>query len=593
VIRGQRTSADFYVDGMRDDAEYLRDTYNVERVEALKGPNAMIFGRGGGGGVINRVEKEAQWVWTRSLTAEAGTYDHRRGMLDVGGPVASSFAARFNGVYEDGKGFRDFADRKRWGVNPTGAVTLGERATLNAGFEFYRDGRNVDRGIPSFQGGPANTPIDTYFGNPGLSTSISRVHSANAGLDLTLPAGFTVRSKARWADYDKFYQNSYAGGAVNAAGTSVNLSAYNNSIERDNWIGQTDVLRTFATGFARHTLLAGADVTRSATRGFRNTGYYNNTSTSLAVPVNQPTVTTPITFRQSATDADYFSTNSATGIYAQDQIALGRRWQVILGLRHDWFGIEYDDHRTDAHLGRDDAFTSPRAGLVFKPVESASLYGSYSVSQLPSSGDAAARLTITTETLEPEKFTSGELGAKWDVRPDLAVTGAVFRLDRTNTTAPDPSDPTRVVQTGSQRSEGFELGVTGNVTSAWQIAGGFTGQRAEITSRTAAAAEGAKVQLVPGKQLSLWNRYQIVSELGVGAGVIRQSRMFAAIDNTVTLPGFTRVDAAVFLTPLSTVTAQLNVENLFDRKYYGTSNGNNNIMPGAPRTLRVSLSVNP
>jgi catecholate siderophore receptor len=590
TIRGNASTADFFVDGVRDDAQYYRDLYNVERVEALKGSNAMIFGRGGGGGVLNRVTKEAQWAPTRTLTLESGSFDHRRGTLDLGQGLGSSLAMRLNGMYENSEGFRDRARLERWGVNPTVALALGGTTTLRAGYEYFSDDRNADRGIPSFQGRPSEAGITTYFGNPDSSYVRARVHSATALLEHVSSSGLTLRNRTRFASYDKFYQNSLPG-AVNAEGTQVSLSAYNNSTERQNLFNQTDLIYTLSTGAVRHTLLVGGELGRQESDNFRNTGYYNNTASSFPVPFDQPTVSTPITFRQSATDADNHVEATVAGVYAQNQVAFSPHWQAVLGLRYDHFNIDFHDNRADADLDRADDLLSPRAGLVFKPVEAASVYGSYSVSYLPSSGDQFSSLTASTETLEPEQFTNYELGAKWDVRPTLSLSSAVYRLDRTNTSAPDPADPTHIVQTGSQRTTGFELSATGEVTSAWQVVGGVSLQRAKIVTTTRAAEAGARVPLVPERTYSLWNRYQLLPYLGLGLGVVHRSEMFAAIDNTVTLPGFTRADGALFLRLGNAMSAQVNVQNLFDTKYYDTSNGNNNIMPGASRTLRLTLTT--
>jgi catecholate siderophore receptor len=590
TIRGISSTADFFVDGVRDDAQYLRDLYNVERVEALKGPNAMVFGRGGGGGVLNRVTKEAQWAPSGELRLEGGSFSHQRGTVDVGRGIGAAAALRFNGMYENSGGFRDEADLTRYGVNPTLALALGGRTTLHAGFERFSDERTVDRGIPSFGGRPAAAPITTFFGNPDSSYSTVRATSAGAALEHVVPGGLTLRNRTRYVRYDKFYQNSFPG-AVNAAGTQVNLAAYSNATDRSNLFSQTDLVLRAGTGPVRHTLLLGAEVGRQETENFRRTGYYDGTATSLPTPLDRPTVATPIVFRQSATDADNRTVATVGAVYLQDQVELSRRWQAVAGVRFDRFEVDFHDNRTDADLGRTDDLVSPRAGLVFKPVPAASLYGSSSVSFLPGSGDQFSSLSATTETLEPERFTNYEAGAKWDVRPELALTAAVYRLDRTNTTAPDPADATRVVQTGSQRTEGVELGATGSLTPAWQVAGGATFQRAEVTSTTTAAQAGAEVPLVPERTFSLWNRYQLLPALGVGVGVVHRSDMYAAIDNSVTLPGFTRADAAVFLGLGRGVSAQLNVENLFDRRYYATSHGNNNIMPGASRAVRVSLTT--
>ena len=591
TIRGNSSTADFFVDGLRDDAQYFRDLYNVERVEALKGPNAMIFGRGGGGGVINRVTKDAQWAPTREVTLAGGSYDHRRATLDLGQGLGSAVAGRVTGVWEDSRGFRDAAELRRYGVNPTVAVALGSRTTLRGGFEYFSDERTVDRGVPSFQGRPLETDRSTFFGNPDLSFSTMEARSAGLTLEHATPGGLTLRNRARWASYDKFYQNSFAGGAVNAAGVLVNLSAYNNATDRANLLNQTDLTYAARTGALRHTLLLGAELGRQETENFRETGYYDGTATSSPVAVLDPTVGTSITFRQSASDADNRSTATVAAAYVQDQVELSAHWQLVAGLRFDRFAVDFHNNRTDQELDRTDDLVSPRAGLVFKPVEAASLYGSYTVSYLPSSGDQFSSLSATTETLEPERFANVELGAKWDVLTGLSLTVAGYRLDRSNSAAPDPADATRTIQTGSQRTEGVELGAAGNLTADWEIVGGAAFQRAEITRTTAAAAAGKRVALVPERTLSLWNRYQLFPALGVGVGVVHQTEMYAAIDNSVTLPGFTRADGALFLRLGPLLSAQVNVENLFDELYYGTSHGNNNIMPGAPRTVRVSVTT--
>ena len=183
---------------------------------------------------------------------------------------------------------------------------------------------------------------------------------------------------------------------------------------------------------------------------------------------------------------------------------------------------------------------------MVKPFETASIYGSYSLSYLPSSGDQFSSLTAITQQMKPERFTNYEVGAKWDATPELSLTTAVYRLDRTNTRATDPADPTRIVQTGGQRTNGYELGINGTLTRAWKIAGGYARQNAFVTSVTTAARAGAQVGQVPHHTFSLWNNYQLLAKLGTGLGVVRRSDMFASIDDTVTLPGYTRADAAIF-----------------------------------------------
>jgi catecholate siderophore receptor len=590
TIRGNSSTADFFADGVRDDAQYFRDLYNVERVEALKGPNAMIFGRGGGGGVINRVMKEAHWTSTRSLTLEGGSFEHRRATLDVGDAFGRAVAARLNAMVEDSRQFRDATELERYGLNPTATLRAGN-TTVQVGYEHFADRRTVNRGIPSFQGAPAPADISTFFGDPNASRSRLVMHAGGATIDRSW-GGVALRNRTRLVRYDKFYQNVFPE-AITSTGDEVNLRAYNNATDRRSVFNQTDVTWTVGAGPFRQTFLAGAELSHQASDNFRNTGYFNGTTTSMSVPFDSPTVSPAVEFRQSATDVDNRVNANVAAVYLQDQIELGARWEAVLGVRYDRFDVEALNHRDGEELSRVDEMISPRVGLVFKPAEPISIYGTYSVSHLPSSGDQFASVTPTTRTLEPEGFTNREIGVKWDVRPDLSLTGALYRLDRSNTTAPDPNDATRIVQTGRQRSTGHELALTGSMTNAWQIVAGYAGQEARIVNPTTAAPAGAMVPLVPRQTFSLWNRYQIVPRVGAAVGLVHQTKMFAAIDNTVTLPGFMRVDAAAFLTLTETLRAQVNVENLFDERYYPTSHGNNNIAPGSPRAVRFSLTATP
>ncbi|HEX2716598.1 MAG TPA: TonB-dependent siderophore receptor [Gemmatimonadaceae bacterium] len=592
TIRGNSSTADFFVDGIRDDAQYLRDLYNVERIEALKGSNAMIFGRGGGGGVINRVTKEAQWAPTRALTLEGGSFRHERAMLDFGGALSSHAAARLNAMIEDSRTFRD-AELERRAVNPTFAFAAG-RTMIRLGGEYFLDRRTVDRGVPSFQGRPAPAPIRRFFGDPDASRSEVDVYSTDATLERAWTERVLLRNRTRVAGYDKFYRNVYPGGTT-ASGSQAILNAYENIHDRRNAFNQTDLSFAVGRGWLRQTVLVGAELGHQTTDNLRHTGYFGASNTLAdTVAFDDPRPTKAVSYRASASDANNRAVANVVGLYAQDQLALGSHLQAVVGLRHDRFVMDFDDHRPgSADLSRDDAMLSPRAGLVLKPVEPLSFYGTYSISYLPSSGDQFSSLTATTKTLEPERFTNREAGMKWEIRPDLVVTGAAYQLDRTNTSAPSPTNANLLVQTGKQRTTGIEAEVVGNVTSWWQVSGGYATQSARIVSRTSSAAAGARVPLVPRHTASLWNRLRATDWLGVGLGVVSQSDMFAAIDNKVTLPGFARVDGALFVGLGHGLRAQANVENVLDTRYYRTSHGNNNIMPGAPRTLRLTLTATP
>jgi catecholate siderophore receptor len=587
IIRGNSSSADFFVNGVRDDVQYYRDLYNLDRVEALKGPNALTFGRGGAGGVVNRVVKEANSLAFREFFLQAGEYGNKRLTADVNHPLSPRIAVRLNAMFENSGSFRNAVETVRGAFNPTITIQPSERTQMTASYEYLRDRRVADRGITSYQGRPADLPIETYFGDPAQSHVRADVHIASAGIEHR--AGrILLRNRTQVADYGRFYQN-FVPGAANADATLVSLTAYNNATDRLNVFNQTDATLSARTGAVTHTLLAGAEFGRQVTDNFRKSGFFNDTAPSLQVPFSAPAPTVPVTFRQNATDADNHLRTLVAAVFVQDQAALSRHVQLLGGIRLDRFELRYHNNRNGDTLERPDTLVSPRAGIVIKPIDPVSLYGSYSVSYLPSSGDQFSSLTAITQQVKPEKFTNYEVGVKWDTAPGLALTAAVYRLDRTNTRSTDPNDPARIVQTGAQRTNGFEAGVTGAVTPRWTMAGGYAYQDAYVRSATTTANAGATVGQVPHHTFSLWNTVQLHRRLSAGLGVIQRSDMFATIDNTVVLPGYVKADAAAYFTVSRQVRLQLNVENLTDRRHYVNADSNTNITPGYPRTVRAAL----
>jgi catecholate siderophore receptor len=587
VIRGNSSSADFYLNGVRDDVQYYRDLYNIDDVEALKGPNAMVFGRGGGGGVINRVTKEAGFTPLREVTLVGGSFGEKRVSTDLNQPLNDRAALRLAGVFEDADSFRRHVGLQRYAFNPTLTLQPEDKTRIVLGYEKLRDDRVADRGIPSFQGRPLDVDPATYFGVPDESHVGARVNIGTVAVERQFGL-LDLRSHTLIGDYDRGYQN-FVPGAVTADALQYSLSGYNNATRRRNIFEQVDATRGFTTGAVRHTLTGGFELGRQATGNFRNTAYFNNTATSILVPLADPALDVPVAFRQSATDADNQVYTYVGATYLQDQVAVNRWLQVIAGLRFDHFDLRFHNNRTAEDLRRIDNMASPRAGVVVKPVDSLSLYANYSVSFLPSSGDQFSSLTPITQQVKPEQFTNYEAGAKWDATRRLSLTFAAYRLDRTNTRSIDPNDPTRIVQTGSQRTNGYEVGWNGSVTRAWRIAGGYAFQDAFVTSATTAARAGAVVAQVPRHTFSFWNQYQASKRVGLGLGVVSRSNMFAAIDNTVVLPGYARIDGAVFYSVTERIRLQGNAENLFDRRYILNADNNTNISPGSTRAIRIAL----
>ncbi|MDZ4099128.1 MAG: TonB-dependent siderophore receptor [Methylophilaceae bacterium] len=600
------TTGDFYVDGVRDDIETYRDFYNTDRIEVLKGSNAMIFGRGGSGGVINRVSKEAGWDPVRELSVTYGAYNQKRTAIDLGQGLNESVAFRLNAVYEDSDSYRDGVNIERYGISPTFTFNLSEKTRIVLGAEYFEDKRIGDRGQPSLRSGSPvganfkNRPYDIgdtgqFFGNARLSPNETETTAFNALIEHAFDNGVTLRNRTRYADYDKFYENVFASSSINNTTGDFRVSAYRNDTERENLINQTDLTYNLKLGSIEHKLLAGMELGKQDTHDFRRV--QNGTEVLGTLNVSDPTFNGPVTFntfsRNRKSDADI------TAFYVQDQIVLSPMWEVILGARHDKFEVDHTNLLTGEKLDTTDNKLSPRAGLIFKPIENLSFYASYSQTFVPRAGDQLSGLTFASSSFRPEKFTNQEIGAKYDLTPELSLTAAIYKLERENVAITDPNDITKTILVDGQETNGIELGVSGKITSKWSMFGGYAYQDGEISEQqgagTGAILKGAELGQTPEHTFSLWNRYDFNDTWGAAIGVISRSDMFALTPTATTstiLPGYTRYDAAIYGNFSKNLRLQVNLENLTNKEYALSAHNNNNIVPGSPFTGRATLTYN-
>ena len=596
TLRGNNTTADFFVNGVRDDVQYFRDLYNADRIEILRGPNAMIFGRGGGGGIVNRVTKRSSFRPYREFSAQGDSEGGFRLTGDLDQPLGESLGLRLNGVYENGESFRRQVELERYGVNPVLGAAFGD-TRIDLSYEYFHDRRTADRGVPAFLGRPLRDFDRTFFGDPEQSFARVDAHVVSLAVEHRFSDTVILRNRTSYGDYDKFYQNIFPG-AVNAAGTQVALSAYNDTLDRQNLFSQTDLVLDGDLGGLSHTLLLGFEIGKQDSVSRRRNGFFTSAANpagvgSINVPLTDPTIDASVIFlpvnnNPARTPANYNQSDaSILAFYAQEQLRISDHFEIVAGLRYDRFELDVLNRNTGQTFSRTDSLFSPRFGLIVKPTDTLSLYASYSRSYLPSAGDQFSSLDVTSEALKPERFDNYEIGAKWEPIPGLLATIALYRLDRTNTRALDPVTNLTVL-TGAQRSKGLEIGLERNITDKWQVSAGYALQEAEIT-RTTAAPKGREVPLVPRHQFSVWNRYNVSKALGFGLGVIAASKSFASISNAVVLPSYARVDAAVFYELSDGVEAQLNIENLLGADYFATAHSDNNIAPGAPVTGRATL----
>ena len=607
VFRGNSTTGDFFVDGTRDDVQTYRDLYNIERLEIFKGPNAMIFGRGGIGGLVNRVTKVADGELTRNFRIEGGSDNFVRAQFDLGAPLGDVAAVRVAGVYQDGDSYRDGVNFNRWGINPTAAFKLGADTIIQLGYEHFQDDRIADRGVPARFGagvngavvGPLRTPRGQFFGDPADSPTGTNTDAATLFVEHKFSDKVSIRNRTRYADYDKFYQNVFPG-AVNATETTVSISAYRVFSERQNLINQTDFNAKFNTGGIKHTLLIGAEFARQKSDNIRQEGRFPGNAATFTAPIAQSNFDATLSWVQVATSGNNAGVTNVAAGYIQDQIEFSPAIQLVIGGRYERVNTKVTDRRTvgfPVNQQRDfditDTLFSPRAGLIVKPAANASVYLGYSRTYLPRGGDQFTGLSITNQNLAPEKYQNYELGAKWDILPTFNVQAAVFQLDRDNVLAlSDPNNAASpTVPVGRQRTRGVELSAAGAISKEINLVGAYTysdGTFLDNVSGTVRA--GNQLPNMPKHSASLWTRFDPTPQIGGAIGVIYAGKRFAATDNFVALPGYTRVDAALYYSISDAVGVQLNVENVLGTRYYLYAHSNNNITPGSPTAFKLSLN---
>jgi catecholate siderophore receptor len=618
IFRGNASSANFFIDGLRDDVETYRDFYNTDRLEVLKGSNGMAFGRGGAGGAINRITKQAGWTPVSELIASYGVYNQKRIVGDYGQAINDEVAFRVNAVYEHSDSYRDGVDLERFGITPTVTIRPDDQTKIVLSAEYFNDKHTTNRGVPSRENATGESRLnrrpfeignsDRFFGNSHLSPMQTETVAFNASIEHSFDNGIGVKNNTRYAHYNKYYQNIFADSSVATDG-NFTVRGYRDTTARENLINQTDLTYTAHWGSVEHKFLTGLELTTQETDNSLIAAFFNNdfTNTGTEVTLNANTSSntgsTPVSFRENfVNDKNGFLNNSSTinviGVYAQDQIKLSEHWQAIVGLRHDHFTTDFNG--TTENINVTDNFLSPRAGLIFKPVEAVSIYTNYSVAYVPRAGDQLTSLSVSTATFKPEKFTNYEIGAKWNVNQNLALTAAIYKLDRENVLAADPnSTSNKQILVDGQQTKGIELGIAGDITDKGSIFGGIALQDGEITKQQGngdeAILKGAELAQTPKRTLSLWNKYEINNMWAVALGIVSTSDRYAALptaSESTLLPGYTRYDAAVYGKLNKKLRLQINLENLTNKDYVLYADNNNNITPGSPITGRATLIYN-
>lgn len=596
-IRGNQATGDFFLNGIRDDVQYYRPLYNLEQVEILRGSNALLFGRGGGGGVINRVTKSpVSGEDFTQASVSLDTFGAYQVTGDTNAVLTGTTAVRLNAFVEEMANHRDAFDGSRYGINPTLTTELGNETTLTLFYEYLNDDRVVDRGVPSVAyAGVPNRPLtgfdDFFFGSPEENNTTLEAHTFRARVEHEFTDQLRGNVTVQYADYDKAYQNLYAAGIdTSSTPNRVTLDGYRDTTTRTNLIVQGNLVGEFQTGIFSHTFLVGGEYGDQETANARwDNVFAANNDDRIEIDVTDPLSIPDFSFSAPARDRQ--SEVSFASLYVQDQFDVTDTFKVVLGARLDRFDVSVLDLRAvsatdDGRRGRVDEEISPRFGLIYKPAENVSVYASYSETFLPSAGDQFLTLSTTTEDIRPQVFENREIGAKWDVNDRLSFTAALFRLERGQFTTVDPDDASIVTTVAGSTTEGFELQLIGELLDGWTINAGYSWLDGEVEG---GGSDGNVTRQTPEHMLSVWNRYQVNDRLALALGATYQDSFFVLEDNSVEVPDYLRIDAAVFYDLSDTTRIQLNVENLTDEDYFPDAHSNSNISTGEPTNARLTL----
>ena len=599
VFRGVRSTADFFQDGARDDVQYYRSLYNVEQVEILRGPNALLFGRGGTGGALNRVTKKAM-VGTDLRTVNFGMDSF--GAFDVAADLnmdlGNDMAFRLNVHSDTLENHRDYYDGDRLGFNPTLRMRLSSATTLDLSYEHIDHERFIDRGIPTAN----NVPVEEFAGIV-FGDKDGNVHTVEASVfRATVSHVFSDTRKGNLSitsnSFEKMYQNTYA--ASHTAGSGVvTMDGYHDPTERDNFIVTGSLVNELTIGNTTHTVLAGFESIDTENSNFRFNTYWTskdcsvsgydqesfNISDPMDFSVTSGGVPTAVEYTNPCSlKTDTETDLTVTSFYIQDQVDLTDNLILVLGGRHDTFDVTVDDIKNGTSAAREDSEFSPRMGLIFKPRDAVSVYYSYSESFAPRSGEQYKKLTGGSpgsgETLRPDYFENTELGVKVDLNSDLSLTAAYFDSEA-DKAGYDGSSAEYIVQRGLV-VDGIELELKGKVNDNLDVTFGYTSMDGKNGTKDA--------REIPETMYSMWANYEVNPKLGWAVGVMHQGESLIKDGGTQMLPDYTRVDAAVYLMLSDDFRLQVNMENLTDELYFPHSHSTHQVSVGRERNIRLSLT---
>ena len=596
VIRGVRTTQDFYRDGIRDDVQYYRPLYNIEQVEIIRGPDALLSGFGGGYGLINRVSKKGQIG--EDFTVLSGTIDtfgETNVQLDKNMQLNDQTALRVNIFGENLENHRDFYYGDGFGLNPTLKYDLGDGSTLDISYEYLDQERFIDRGIPT---GADNKPVkslkDIVFGDSTENFSTHEAHILRAIFEHQATDNLRGKLSASHSDHDKMYKNFYAS-AYDAANNTATLDGYIDTTERSTSIISYDLSGEFETGGITHRITVGAEYLDTDNDNDRyhanwlpdfnadsDTEVFTiarplNLSGGAGVNSDGNTTTNYYTGANRDRADETFADINVLSFYLNDEIALTDSLDLILGARFDNMDIGVSGTTTGSD---EDDTISPRVGLIFDLTEQASVYASYSETFAPKAGDQYAKVAANDDKIDPDTFENLEFGVRYDLPIGLSFSAAYFEVEANK---PEYDAGTMTSSMVKSDISGFELQLIGSLTDQWFLSAGYTNLDAK-------ANDGDPLREAPENMFSIWNNYTVSDRLALNLGVIYQDETVIKTGSSAILPEYTRVDVGANYALTENTIVGLNIENLTDELYFPHSHSTHQASVGAPINAMLSIT---
>lgn len=581
MIRGFSGSGDFYLDGVRDDMQYPRDLTNTERVEVLKGPAAVLYGRGGGGGIINRISKKPQKGLPTRISGQAGSYDFRRLHTDINGQASDNLLFRLNMAQENKHHFRRGVTGERTVLAPQLSWQPTEEINWLLQYEYQHNKRTPDRGIPGINGRPAQVDKHLVYSNTERDFIDDRVNSLRSRLTYDINYQWQLRYMLSYMYLNSQFDNTYV--------TSVRLNnahraRWQQDLQTRNIVSNLEAEGTFSGRAVEHRLLMGFEQSWQV----REPKLWNNKTPIAAQNLFYPQAFVPDNGEMKLSSHSQHRGRNAA-LYVQDQLTWDN-WHLLAGTRYDRFQVSttrvdraLQETRTNNHF-------SPRLGLVWNPLASHAFYLSYSKSYLPTGGGL---IGITpgrrSNILPPEQVRQYETGIKSDWLNNRVSTAlSLYRLEMYNRRTADPENPQIIRLIGLQRTDGIEFTVNASLADAFYLRGGVALQNARLV-KAESSEQGKRPGNVSKQNGSFYFGWRHPQGWFAETGVIAVGQRYAEKANVTLLPGYYKFDARAGYR-WNRWDVQLSVENLFNQDYYQSATSSAQIMPGAPRQFHLSLS---